>query len=141
MWWRIFYGFLRLGLAFSLLHVVGTSFSDVLQALMEHEIIQEQNDFILQTLQPFCEHFSFQVTYFLIVYLVFWGVVDIVLSYNVLRHRVWAFPVSLYLIGVFVLYEAYRFTHTHSLVLLGVIGVDLVIMWMINKEYKKLKRR
>ena len=52
-----------------------------------------------------------------------------------------AFPVSLWLIGFFILYELYRFTHTRSAILLAVIGMDIVIFWFIKNEYARLKER
>ena len=139
MWWRIFYGILRVILSFMLLRVVGIPFADIFLNLMQHEVIVDKADFLVRTISPILEHFSFTVTYFLVTYLIFWGVIDIVLSISMLRHRLWAFPISIYSIGLFVLYEIYRYTHTHSLVLLWVIFIDIVLIWLIRKEYTKLR--
>jgi uncharacterized membrane protein len=139
MWWRIFYGFLRILLSLILLRLVGIPFADIFYDLMSHEIIENKADFLIRTISPFLEHFSFTVTYFLVTHLVFWGFLDIILSVSMLRHRLWAFPVSIYLMGMFVLYEMYRFTHTHSLILLWVIFIDIIIIWLIRKEYTRLR--
>lgn len=64
---------------------------------------------------------------------------DTLLSYNLLKHRLWAFPFSFVLISLFIIYEALRFTYTHSFILLGVILLDIIILWLIWREYKKLK--
>jgi uncharacterized membrane protein len=53
-----------------------------------------------------------------------------------LRERKWAFPSGIVLIGLFILYEIYRFAHTHSLILVGVIIIDLAILWIIWREYQ-----
>ena len=68
----------------------------------------------------------------------FWGFIDVTLSINMLKRRLWAFPVSIWLIALFVLYELYRFSHTHSFVLALVITADMTIMWLIRKEYLTL---
>jgi len=139
MWWRIIYGFLRLVLGFVLLRLIGTPLSDVFYALMNHELIEDTTDFLIQAISPLLQHTSFTVTYFLAVYLIFWGIVDILISINLLKHKMWAFPIGIYIIGIFVLYEIYRFSHTHSLVLACVIIIDLILIWLIKKEYTKLK--
>lgn len=139
MWWRIFYGCLRLILGLTLLRLIGTPLSDIFYQVMSHELIEDRTDFLIQTVTPLLEHWSFTVTYFLAAYLIFWGIVDIFLSTHLLRHNLWAFPVSLYFIGVFVLYGVYRFSHTHSLMLLFIICVDIILMWLIRREYVTLR--
>ena len=62
------------------------------------------------------------------------------LSASLLRHKLWAFPVSLWLIALFLLYEVFRITQTHSLILLGLICVDSVIWWLIKDEWRKTRR-
>lgn len=138
MWWRILYGFLRLILGFVLLRLVGTPIADIFYKLMAHELIEDPRDFLMRAVSPLLQHLSFTVTYFLAAYLLFWGIIDILLSINLLKHKMWAFPVSIYLIGIFVLYEIYRFTHTHSLILACVIIIDMILIWLIRKEYLKL---
>jgi len=139
MWWRIIYGSLRLILGFTLLKIIGTPVSDIFYTLMEHEIIEDPNDLLIQITNPFIQHLPFTITYFLAGYLIFWGIMDIFLSINLLKHRLWAFSVSIYIIGIFVLYEIYRFSYTHSYILAGVILVDLIIIWLIKKEYDNLR--
>lgn len=139
MGWRIMYGFLRLILGFILLRLIGTPISGIFYKIMSHELIEDPTDLLIRAVSPFFQHSSFTVTYFLAIYLIFWGVVDILLSINLLRHKMWAFSASIYLIGAFVLYEIYRFSYTRSLVLAYVIILDLILLWLIGKEYNKLK--
>jgi uncharacterized membrane protein len=136
MWWRIGYGFLRLIFGFILLSLVGAPISDIFYRLASHELTQDPNDVLIQTLSPLATHFPITITYFIAIYFLFWGILDIVLSIQLLKHRMWAFPLTIALIGIFVIYEIYRFAHTHSLVLLGVIIVDIIVATLIYKEYK-----
>jgi len=138
MGWRILYGFLRLILGFILLRFIGTPLSGIFYKVMNHELIEDPTDFLIRTVSPLVQHLSFTVTYFLAAYLIFWGIIDILLSMNLLKHERWAFPISIHLIGIFVLYEIYRFSYTHSLVLACVIVVDLILIWLIRREYHKL---
>ncbi|HEU4677651.1 MAG TPA: DUF2127 domain-containing protein [Candidatus Paceibacterota bacterium] len=141
MWWRIFYGSLRIVLAFVLFKLVGTPFTDILRSVMGYEIAEDPTDIIFQTLYAFFETHAFTVSYFVASYLLFWGTIDVVLSAFLLKHKLWAFPSSLVLMTVFIIYEVYRLFHTHSLILLWVILVDVAIIYLIYREYRILKCR
>lgn len=139
MWWRMGYGIFRIFFGLAVLKVVGTPLTDVVTRLMSHELVEDPNDMLYALVSHILTGHPLYVTYFLSVYFIFWGVVDVALSYNLLQHRLWAFPASFALIGLFMLYEVVRFTHTHSLILLSVVAVDVVILWLIHREYRKLK--
>ncbi len=141
MWWRIFYGVLRIGFGLYLLNVINLPLSDLLYAFMRHELIDDPNDLLYRILNTFLRSHPLTVTYFLAAYLLFWGTLDTVLSACMLKHKLWAFPVSLILIGFFVTYELYRVTQTQSLILLFFICVDAGIWWLIKDEWKKTRRR
>ncbi len=137
MYWRIVYGCFRFVLGCALLRFIGTPIPVALTALSRHG----SDGFFIRLLDPFFHHFQFPITYFIAAYLIFWGAVDVVLSISLLKHKLWAFPVSLVLIFVFVLYEIFRYTHTHSGILLGIIVVDIFLIWIIRSEYLKLSRK
>jgi uncharacterized membrane protein len=139
MYWRIIYGAFRLIVGLALLRVVGTPAVDVFRKVMRHELLSDPHDIIINTVSPLLIHHGFTITYFLAIYLIFWGLVDIFLSISMLRHKLWAFPVSIVLILVFVLYEIHRYTHTHSLLLLWFMVVDIVVVWLVRKEWHKLR--
>ncbi len=127
MWWRIFYGTMRIILGIWLLNLIDMPLSDLLHSLMSHELVEDPNDLLYRILNSFLQLHPLSVTYFL--------------SASLLRHKLWAFPVSLWLIALFLLYEVFRITQTHSLILLGLICVDSVIWWLIKDEWRKTRRR
>lgn len=139
MVWRIAYGSLRLFFGIILLRVVGAPVTDLMHKIMGHELTEDPTDFLYRLVEILFSHHSFHVTYFLAFYFIFWGLIDIILSLQLLKGRLWAFPLSLYLIGSFVIYELFRFTHTHSMFLLGIIAVDIIVMALIFKEYQLIK--
>ena len=139
MWWRIGYGVLRIVFGLTILKVAGMPLIEVLNTLMSHELIEDPNDLLFSLASHILAGHPLYVSYFISFYFIFWGVIDVVLSYNLIKHRLWAFPVSFALIGLFIVYEAVRFTHTHSLVLLWVMFLDAVILWLVWREYKKIK--
>ena len=139
MWWRIFYGFLRVVLGISLIHMTGESITTFIQMLMAHETTGLRTDTLLGMLYTFFNHYDVRITYFLAFYFIFWGVIDIVLSICLLKHILRAFPIAMALIALFIVYGIYRFTHTHSLMLICVIIFDIGMLFLINYEYQKLK--
>ncbi len=139
MWWRIFYGFLRVILGFTLLRITGLLLSEFIYSLMEHEVTGEMNDVILGKLYVLFEIHDYTITHFLAFYFIFWGVVDIVLSVCLLKYITRVFPIAMGLIVLFILYGIFRFSVTHSLVLLCVIFIDTCILYLIHSEYIKLK--
>lgn len=141
MYWRIAYGSLRIFIGYKLLSFVGLPVIDVYQLLLRKEFVEDPHDAGLRLVAHTLAHHGFSVTYFLVAYFVFWGVIDIILSISMLRHELWAFSAAMVLIGLFVLYEGYRFTHTHSPVLLAFILIDIFIVYLIRHEQHRLKVR
>lgn len=141
MWWRIIYGAMRIVLGLALLHVVGQPLLEVLTNIMQHELLERTPDILFTFLEHALTAHQFDVTYFLASYFIFWGSVDAVLSYHMLRDDIWAFPIAIVLIGLFICYSIFRLTYTHSHVLFGVIILDVFILTLIYKEYQKVKAR
>lgn len=143
MFVKIFYGIVKI--TFALAFWKWATLADpagFFYQLMAHEIIEDPNDILIRVVSPFIEHMSLDTTTFAIFYLLFWGIVDdVFLSINILRDRLWAFPLSLTLITLFVLYEIYRVLHTHSWVLTGVIVIDFTIFYLVAKEYQNVRKR
>lgn len=136
MWWRIAYGFMRLALGFILINLVGTPISDIFYRVMSHEISQDPSDILIKILTPLLQHFPITISYFIAIYFMFWGVIDIVLSIQLLKYKLWAFPLTIVLISTFIIYELYRFFHTQSFILLSIIFIDVIVVFLIYREYK-----
>jgi uncharacterized membrane protein len=139
MWWRIFYGFLRVVLGTALLKLTGQPLNEFIYSLMSHELTGKMGDVVLGKLYTILEIHDFTITYFLAFYFIFWGTVDIVLSLCLLHHVRRAFPIAMALIVLFIFYGVFRFTHTHSLILLTVIVLDIGILYLINYEYRDMR--
>ncbi len=140
MWWRIIYGFLRIFVGVTFLKLNGQQLSELTYQLMAHEITGPTGDAVLEHVYSFFEIHDFTVTYFIAIYFLFWGFVEIILALCLLRRIESAFPITMGLIVLFICYGVFRYTHTHSGVLALVLVIDVAILYLINTEYKKLKR-
>jgi uncharacterized membrane protein len=141
MYWRIIYGLLKAVTGFLLLAVNRLDPASLFYKLMRHEIIEDPGDVFIRLASPVVDHLSSDTAFFAAVYLLFWGLIDIFLAVNVLRRRLWAFMVALFLISLFIIYEIYRISYTHSVFLGVIIMLDMAIVWIVYKEYLKLKKR
>jgi len=140
MYWRIAYGTIRVFIGYKLLSLVGLPAVTVYQHLLRREL-SETHDILFQAIGHALALHGFAITYFLAAYLLFWGLMDIVLSVSMLRHYLWAFPTSMLIMALFIVYEIFRFAHTHSPILFGFILIDLFIIYLIYHERNRLIRR
>jgi len=108
----------------------------VVIVLTQHELAEEPDDWLVAALRRAADGFSMQTKHFASAYLIGHGVLKIFLAVCLLRERLWAFPVALAVLAVFVTYQLLRFDRTHSLVLLLLTVVDIVVMALIWREYR-----
>ena len=59
---------------------------------------------------------------------------------GLLREKLWAYPASLIVLTLFVLYQLYRFSYTHGLGLIVLTLFDIVVMGLIWHEYGLMRR-
>ena len=59
---------------------------------------------------------------------------------SLFRERLWAFPLALFVLAVFVAYQLHRFGRTHSIVLLMLTLLDVVVMALIWREFRARPR-
>ena len=58
------------------------------------------------------------------------------LVYALWREKLWAFPVGMAFIAVFIAYQLYRIAHTHSITLICFTVFDFAILWLVWREYR-----
>jgi uncharacterized membrane protein len=104
--------------------------------LTQHELAEEPDDWLVAALRHAADGFSVETKHFASAYLIGHGVLKVFLAASLLRERLWAFPVALAVLAVFVVYQSLRFSRTHSLLLLTLTVVDIVVMALIWREYR-----
>jgi uncharacterized membrane protein len=100
------------------------------------ELAEDSADWFVNYLSSAVQRFSEGTKYFASVYLIVHGLIKIVLVAGLLRNKLWAYPLSLWFLGAFIVYQCYRFTHTHSIWLVLLTVFDLVVAFLIWREYK-----
>ncbi|NTG49329.1 DUF2127 domain-containing protein [Agrobacterium rhizogenes] len=108
--------------------------------LTQDELIENPNDFIATHLLSWAQNFSLASKHFYAFYLLTHGLVKVLLVIGLLRGKLWAYPASLAALGLFIVYQLYRFTETHGVGLLILTAFDLLIMVLIWHEYRLVRQ-
>jgi uncharacterized membrane protein len=77
---------------------------------------------------------------FLAVYLLLHGLLKIGLVAGLLSGKRWAYPLGLFGLGAFVLYQLYHFSRHGNPAILVLAGFDVFIMWLVWKEWREKMR-
>jgi uncharacterized membrane protein len=108
--------------------------------ITQDELLDDSNDFIANYVLGLGAHLSISTTVFGGLYLLSHGVVKAGLVIALLKNKLWAYPLSLVVLGLFIAYQLFRFTHTHSPALIALTIFDLAVIWLIWREYQIVKK-
>lgn len=95
-------------------------------------------DWLATTLLRMAEGFSVQAEHFFAVYLVAHGVVKLSLVLGLFRRKRWAYPTSIVVMSLFVVYQMWRFSLTHGVGLLALSVFDAFLVVLIWREWRRL---
>jgi uncharacterized membrane protein len=73
-------------------------------------------------------------------YLLSHGVVKLILVAGLLRNKLWAYPASLFVLGLFIAYQLYRLTFAFSIGLVLLTVFDAIIILLIWNEYRFVEK-
>ncbi|MEP7035207.1 MAG: DUF2127 domain-containing protein [Dermatophilaceae bacterium] len=105
--------------------------------LTQHELAEDPRDFIATYVLHSAENLSAGSFTFAAIYLLSHGIVKIVLVWEILHNRLWAYAGLIYLTIGFMVYQVYRFSYSHSIGLALLTVFDAVIVYLTVVEYRK----
>ena len=108
------------------------STADALAATL---LIQHPASWFAQMIGRWSDGLSADTEHFASIYLLAHGVAKLFIAWGLIREKLWAFPTALVVFGLLILYQLYRLAHTHSLTLALLITVDIVVCYLIWREY------
>ncbi len=106
--------------------------------LAESELAEDPNDAFLNFVLNQSGHLV-SARGFVALYLVISALINLAIAAGLLSNRMHAYPASIAVLCVFVLYQAYRLTLTHSAWLLAFTIFDIIVIFLIYEEYKRQK--
>jgi uncharacterized membrane protein len=114
------------------LALISTSaITDLVNALTQEELIEDPTDLFATHLRAMARDLSVGTKNFYAFYLLSHGVVKLLLVVGLLRNKLWSYPASLNVFGLFIIYQLYRFAYTHSGGLIVLTALDLLVMGLI----------
>lgn len=111
----------------------------IVAILTQREMAEDPSDVVANYLFHAAQHLSVGTQHFATIYLLSHGAIKLWLIVGLLRERLWYYPTSLVVFGLFIAYQLYRFSFTHSAFLLFITGVDVVVLVMTWHEYGYLR--
>ena len=105
--------------------------------LTQHELAEDPRDFFATQILHSTQHLVAGSLVFAAIYLLSHGIVKIVLVWEILHDRLWAYVGLIYLTIGFMIYQVYRFSYSHSIGLVLLTVFDAVIVYLTVVEYRK----
>ena len=117
-----------------------SAITSLVNALTQEELIEDPNDFVGTHLLSLAQNFTVSTQHFYAFYLLSHGVIKVFLVIGLLRNKLWAYPVSLVVLGLFIVYQLYRFSYTHGFGLIALTVFDVIVMGLIWHEFRLVSR-
>jgi uncharacterized membrane protein len=113
----------------------------VVSTLTQRELVEDPRDFVANYLLHASQHLSIGTQHFAAIYLLSHGAIKLWLILGLLRERLWYYPTAIAVFGLFIVYQLYRFSFTHSAFLLFITALDVLVIILTWHEYGYLRRQ
>ena len=107
--------------------------------LTQHELSEDPQDKIANFLITLSSHLSISTQQFASFYLISHGIIKCILILLLWRKKLWAYPLTIIAFMLFIAYQIYRYTLTHSVFLIWLTIFDIVMIVLTYLEYQKIK--
>ena len=109
--------------------------------LTQHELAEDPRDFLATHILHSTQNLAAGSFIFAALYLLSHGIVKIILVWEILHDRLWAYAGLIYLTIGFMIYQVYRFSYSHSIGLVLLTVFDAVIVYLTVVEYRKRRHQ
>lgn len=109
---------------------------DIVKVFVQNELVEDPADFLASRLAPLTANLPPNAELYSALYLLSHGIVKAFLVWGLLRERLWAFPASLAVLGLFILYQLLKIAQNHSVALILLTLFDFVVIWLIWHEWR-----
>ncbi len=105
------------------------------------ELSEDSTDFIAHYILNFANNVSVSVGTFIALYIIWEWATKLLLIWWVYKENRVLVPIAFCIFGMIILYQIYLLIMWHSLYIIGFILLDLLLLWVIWKEYQKIKNK
>ena len=133
-------GILEIAGSFFVLFVNTAHLNRIAVILTQHELLEDGHDIIANLILKAAHDFSTSSHYFAFAYLLFHGILKVVLVLMLLRKKFWAYPMTEIFLLMFIIVQIYRYNISHSIWLIPLTAIDIVILLLIWLEYRRIRK-
>jgi uncharacterized membrane protein len=105
----------------------------------KEEFAEDPHDIIANSLLHAVQNFSVSTQKFVALYLLGHGIIKLWLIIGLLRRRLWYYPVAIIVFALFIAYQLYRYTFSHSVWLLLITALDIIVIALTWHEYRFMR--
>jgi uncharacterized membrane protein len=116
------------------------SIANLAEMVTREELIDDPNDFIANHILAWAQGFSMETKNFYAFYLLSHGIVKLGLVVGLMQRKLWAYPASLVIFSLFIVYQLYRYSYTHGFGLILITVLDIVVIVLIWHEYRVMRK-
>jgi uncharacterized membrane protein len=121
-------------------YVVTTQFLlDLARVITRTELTEDPRDFVANYLLDAAQGLSVSSQHFTAFYLFNHGVVKFWLIIGLWQKKLGYYPAAIAVFGLFILYQLYRYSFAHSLLLLLITALDVAVIGLTWFEYQHLR--
>ena len=106
--------------------------------LTHHELSEDPKDLVANFLLTLSSNFSITTQHFAEFYLISHGIIKCILVLLLWQKKLWAYPLTIVSLILFIAYQVYRYTLTQSLFLILLTLFDAVMIALTYMEYRRL---
>ena len=114
--------------------------NNLLLLLLRHEISEDPGDFLASHLAHWAQEWAVSSHIFAAVYLLWHGVAKLAVVVLLLKGKIWAYHAAIIFFLIFIFYQVYRYSRTHSPWLIVLTIFDIVVIYLTWAEYNRMKQ-
>ncbi|MFL0197474.1 DUF2127 domain-containing protein [Clostridium sp. WILCCON 0269] len=104
--------------------------------LTQHELLEDPKDFAANFAIRLGLNFSVSSQHFGIFYLISHGIIKLFFVTMLWKRKIWAYPLTIVSLLLFILYQIYHYMISHSAWLMVLTIFDIIMIMLILIEYK-----
>ncbi|MGC1686839.1 MAG: DUF2127 domain-containing protein [Candidatus Acidiferrales bacterium] len=109
----------------------------IVTILSQHELSHDPHDFIAIHVLRLSEKLLSSNKLFAALYLLSHGLTKVILVVGLWMNALWAYPLTIGVFAAFSVYQTYRYSHTHSIVLLFLTIFDVALIYLTWMEWRE----
>ena len=114
---------------------------DFILNFFQNELTDDPKNYLGNFIVNSAADLSVSSQYFLGTYLLLHGIIKIFLIINLFNKKLWAYPTTIIVFSLFIIYESYIFSTSHSLWTLSFTLFDILIVLLTGHEYGVLLKK